>query len=269
MLFWNWAFVSLKVVLTGFLTLANIKGKLNMKTINIKTMGRSILSMTEHQNQLLSERYESVKNRMEKAYNRFKPVLEKPELVAVSKTFTADEIAPLLDLGQRVFGENRVQEAMGKWPELKKKYADVELHLIGPLQTNKVEDALKLFDVIQTVDREKLAKYLSLEMKKREKNIPCFVQVNIGQEQQKSGIAPDQVEAFVINCRDNYDLDIVGLMCIPPFHEPAGPYFAHLNKLAKAVKVLKISMGMSSDFETAIEMGATHVRVGTALFGTR
>lgn len=190
-------------------------------------------------------------------------------LVAVSKTFGIDAIEPLLEKGQRVFGENRVQEAQEKWPELRSRYADIELHLIGPLQTNKAKEAVALFDVIETVDREKLAAFLSKEMQLQNRALPCFVQVNIGQEPQKAGIAPEETEAFVAKCRQQYGLNIVGLMCIPPVDEAPGPYFAHLAMLGKKVEVTQLSMGMSADFETAILMGATHVRVGSALFGKR
>lgn len=212
---------------------------------------------------------DTIRLRMEKARHRFGAPLQPVELVAVSKTFAAQAIEPYLDAGQRVFGENRVQEAKDKWPGLRERYADIELHLIGPLQTNKAREAVALFDVIQTLDRDKLAGVLAAEMERLGRKLPCFVQVNIGGEAQKAGIPPHETAAFVERCRHEHGLDVVGLMCIPPDGQPAGPYFAHLAGLAKAASVSRLSMGMSGDFETAIGMGATHVRVGSALFGHR
>ena len=216
-----------------------------------------------------AERLEIIRTRMEKARLRFGPPPERVELIAVSKTFDAAAIRPFLDAGQRVFGENRVQEAQAKWPELRASYDGIELHLIGPLQTNKAREAVALFDVIQTVDRDRLAGVLAAEMARAGRRLPVFVQGNIGLEEQKAGIAPNEAVAFVERCRAEHGLDVVGLMCIPPEGEPAGPFFAHLAALARDAGVAKLSMGMSGDFETAIAMGATHVRVGTALFGTR
>lgn len=210
-----------------------------------------------------------IQERIRKAGQRFGPPAADVTLVAVSKTFGADAIEPFLVAGQRVFGENRVQEAHEKWPGLRERYPDVQVHLIGPLQTNKVREAVALFDVIQTVDREKLASMLAAEMQKSGRMLPCFVQVNIGGEDQKAGIAPAEAVAFVARCRQVHGLDIIGLMCIPPDGQPAGPYFAHLATLAREAGLAGLSMGMSGDFETAIAMGATHVRVGSALFGGR
>jgi PLP dependent protein len=212
---------------------------------------------------------DTIRLRMERARHRFGAPLQSVELVAVSKTFGAEAIEPYLHAGQRVFGENRVQEAKDKWPGLRERYADIELHLIGPLQTNKAREAVALFDVIQTLDRDKLAGVLAAEMERLGRKLPCFVQVNIGGEAQKAGISPDEAAAFVARCRHQHGLDVVGLMCIPPDGQPAGPYFAHLAGLAEAAGVSRLSMGMSGDFETAIAMGATHVRVGSALFGHR
>lgn len=214
-------------------------------------------------------RLSDIYQRMEEAAKRFDDTPQRVELVAVSKTFDVVAIAPLLEAGQRVFGENRVQEAKAKWSELRERFSDVDLHLIGPLQTNKVKEAVALFDVIESVDRDKLAKALASEMEKQGKQLPCFVQVNIGGESQKAGCPIDETEAFVARCRDEYGLEIVGLMCVPPANEAPGPYFAVLAQLAKSAGVEKLSMGMSGDFETAIAMGATHVRIGSALFGTR
>ena len=211
----------------------------------------------------------AIRERMARAHARFGAPPGQVELVAVSKTFPAEAIEPFLAAGQRVFGENRVQEARDKWPGLRAAWPDVTLHLIGPLQTNKARDAVALFDVIETVDRDKLAGVLAAEMARAGRSLPCFVQVNIGLEEQKAGIAPAETVAFVQRCRDVHGLDIVGLMCIPPDGVPPGPYFAHLATLARDAEVSGLSMGMSGDFETAIAMGATHVRVGSALFGAR
>jgi pyridoxal phosphate enzyme (YggS family) len=216
-----------------------------------------------------AERLEIIRTRMERARRRFGAPPEQVELIAVSKTFDAAAIRPFLDAGQRVFGENRVQEAQGKWPELRASYDGIELHLIGPLQTNKARDAVAVFDVIQTVDRDRLAAVLAAEMARAGRQLPVFVQVNIGLEEQKAGIAPAEAVAFVERCRAEHALRVEGLMCIPPDGAAPGPYFAHLATLAREAGVEKLSMGMSGDFETAIAMGATHVRVGTALFGTR
>jgi pyridoxal phosphate enzyme (YggS family) len=190
-------------------------------------------------------------------------------LVAVSKTFDAAFIHPVIEAGQRVFGENRVQEAQGKWPALKAEFSDIELHLIGPLQSNKAKEAVALFDVIETVDREKIAAELAKEIAKQGRVLKLYVQVNTGSEPQKAGIEPREAVAFVQRCRDVHGLSIEGLMCIPPAEENPGPHFALLEKLARQAGVEKLSMGMSGDFETAIAFGATSVRVGSAIFGHR
>ncbi|MBO6510594.1 MAG: YggS family pyridoxal phosphate-dependent enzyme [Roseibium sp.] len=190
-------------------------------------------------------------------------------LIAVSKTFEADAIRPVLSAGQRIFGENRVQEAMGKWPGLRDEFDGIELHLIGPLQSNKAKEAVATFDVIHTVDRPKIAKALKSEMDKQGRNLPCFVQVNTGEEPQKAGVAPKDVDAFVAECRDTFGLNIVGLMCIPPVEEAPGEHFALLEKIAKRNGLSGLSMGMSSDYPVAVGFGATHVRVGSAIFGAR
>ncbi|WP_395173719.1 YggS family pyridoxal phosphate-dependent enzyme [Roseibium alexandrii] len=190
-------------------------------------------------------------------------------LIAVSKTFEADAIRPALEAGHRVFGENRVQEAMGKWPELRGSYDGIELHLIGPLQSNKAKEAVATFDVIHTVDRQKIAKALKVEMDKQGRDLPCFIQVNTGEEPQKAGMPPKEVDQFVKECKDTVGLNIVGLMCIPPVDEAPGEHFALLQKIAARNGLSQISMGMSSDYETAVGVGATHVRVGSAIFGSR
>lgn len=191
------------------------------------------------------------------------------QLVAVSKTHTGDHIAPVIAAGHRVFGENRVQEAAGKWPALRETADDICLHLIGPLQSNKAEQAVGLFDVVETVDREKIARALANAQQKLERRLRYYVQVNTGLEPQKAGIAPDQTAEFVALCRGELGLDIEGLMCIPPVDENPGPHFALLRKLAEANQLPRLSMGMSGDYETAIGFGATSVRIGSAIFGAR
>lgn len=190
-------------------------------------------------------------------------------LVAVSKTFGEDAIRPVLESGQRVFGENRVQEAQAKWPALRGEFPDIELHLIGPLQSNKAEHAVALFDVIETVDREKIADALAKEMQKQSRFPKLYVQVNTGSEPQKAGIDPKEAVAFIKRCREVHGLRIEGLMCIPPADENPGPHFALLEKIARQAGIDKLSMGMSGDYELAIGFGATSVRVGSAIFGTR
>lgn len=191
-------------------------------------------------------------------------------LVAVSKTFEAEHILPAIEAGQRLFGENRVQEAKGKWPALKERFPDLELHLIGPLQTNKVREALGLFDVIHTVDRESLAATLAREIARLDHAPPrLLVQVNTGDEPQKAGVAPQEADAFIARCRDEHGLAIEGLMCIPPVDEPVAPHFGLLAGIAKRNGLGELSMGMSGDYEKAIALGATYVRVGSAIFGAR
>ncbi|MCQ1574079.1 YggS family pyridoxal phosphate-dependent enzyme [Neorhizobium galegae] len=217
----------------------------------------------------VEERLRDVKARIEKAERFSKRPAGSVTLVAVSKTFDAEDIRPVIAAGQRVFGENRVQESQGKWPKLKAETPNLELHLIGPLQSNKAADAVALFDVIETVDREKIARALADEIKKQGKAPKLYVQVNTGLEPQKAGIEPKETVAFVELCRRELGLSVEGLMCIPPAEENPGPHFALLAKLAKECGVEKLSMGMSGDFETAVEFGATSVRVGSAIFGSR
>ena len=190
-------------------------------------------------------------------------------LIAVTKTHEADTIRPVLDAGHRVFGENRVQEAMGKWPALRASYAGIELHLIGPLQSNKTREAVETFDAIHSLDRPKLAHALKAELEKSNKSPTLFIQVNTGEEPQKAGIAPQDTAAFIALCRDELRLPVKGLMCIPPNNENPAPHFALLQKLARENGLPLLSMGMSGDFESAIKFGATHVRVGSAIFGER
>ena len=194
---------------------------------------------------------------------------DRVKLIAVSKTVPAAVIEEAIEAGQRRFGENRVQEALGKWPALKELHADIELHLIGPLQSNKVREAVALFDVIETLDRPKLARALAAEMERQGTRPRLFVQVNTGEEPQKAGIAPEETASFVALCRDTFNLDIDGLMCIPPFDEEPAMHFALLAKLADELGIDELSMGMSGDFAKAVAFGATYVRVGTAIFGER
>jgi pyridoxal phosphate enzyme (YggS family) len=190
-------------------------------------------------------------------------------LVAISKTFPAGAIADVIAAGQTVFGENRVQEAKAKWPALKERHPGLQLHLVGPLQSNKVKEALTLFDAIHSVDRPSLCTALAKEVAKQGRQPQLFVEVNTGAEPQKAGVLSEQADAFLARCRDEYGLRIEGLMCLPPFEEAPAPHFALLAKIAKRNGLPFLSMGMSADFPRAIEFGATHVRVGTAIFGER
>ncbi len=190
-------------------------------------------------------------------------------LVVVSKTFAAEDIRPVIAAGQKIFGENRVQEAQQKWPALQVEFPDIRLHLIGPLQSNKAKEAVALFDVIETVDREKIAAELAKEIGKQGKSPKLYVQVNTGSEPQKAGANPRETVAFVARCRQVHGLAIEGLMCIPPADENPGPHFALLAKLAGQAGVQRLSMGMSGDYELAVRFGATSVRVGSAIFGSR
>ncbi len=194
---------------------------------------------------------------------------ENVRIVAVSKTHGADRIRPALEAGHRIFGENRVQEATAKWPALKDAFERVELHLVGPLQTNKAREAVRLFDVIQSVDRPKLARRLADEMARAGRRPACYVQVNTGEEPQKAGVPPAEADALIAACRDEYGLPVEGLMCLPPFDEDPAPHFALLAQIARRNGLGVLSMGMSADFEIAIQFGATHVRIGTAIFGPR
>jgi pyridoxal phosphate enzyme (YggS family) len=190
-------------------------------------------------------------------------------LIAVSKTFAADAIEPVIAAGQRVFGENRVQEAKAKWPALRAAHSGIELHLIGPLQSNKAKDAVALFDAIHSVDRASIAEALAKEIARQNRHPALFVEVNTGEEPQKAGVLPQDADAFIKACRETHGLVIAGLMCIPPFEEAPAPHFALAAKIATRNGLSLLSMGMSADFVTAIAFGATHVRVGTAIFGGR
>jgi len=211
----------------------------------------------------------AVKGRIAAAANAARRPDDEVALVAVSKTHPAEAVREALAAGQRVFGENRVQEAQAKYPALREAFPDLVLHLIGPLQTNKVRDAVALFDVIESVDRPRVAEALAREMKRTGRRLPCLIEVNIGEEPQKSGIMPAGADDFVADCRNRLGLPIVGLMCVPPLDREPSPYFALLREIARRTDLRLLSMGMSADFETAIRFGATHVRVGTAIFGAR
>ena len=219
----------------------------------------------------------SIKNNIQKIIEKIRAEKQKsfssdasiPKLVAVSKQQPDTKVDQSLLAGHRVFGENRVQEAKQRWQARKVSYPDLELHLIGPLQTNKVPEAVALFDVIEVVDRAKLAKTLAAEMQRQNRYLPCFVQVNTGEEPQKAGVMPGEADEFIRFCRDDCNLDIVGLMSIPPADEEPAMHFAMLREMAKRNNLSELSMGMSSDFEAAIAFGATSVRVGSAIFGAR
>ena len=191
------------------------------------------------------------------------------DLVAVSKTQPTAAISAAIEAGQQLFGENRVQEACAKWPALKASHSGLKLHLIGPLQTNKIRDAVALFDVIETVDRPKLARALAQEMRKQDRILGCFIQINTGEEEQKAGVLPEDSDAFIKLVRDELGLPLRGLMCIPPLNEECSLHFALLRQIAQRNGIAELSMGMSADFEVAIQFGATMVRVGTSIFGPR
>lgn len=216
-----------------------------------------------------AENLREVLNQIEKAAKAAGREASSVRLIAISKTFGVDEIAPVIEAGQQLFGENRVQEAKAKWPGLREKHSGIELHLVGPLQTNKAKEALSLFDAIHSLDRQKLATELAKEIQKAGKSPRLFVQVNTGAEPQKAGVLPEDTDAFIKECRETYSLSISGLMCIPPVDEAPAPHFALTKKIAERNGLKLLSMGMSADFESAINFGATHVRVGSAIFGGR
>jgi pyridoxal phosphate enzyme (YggS family) len=217
----------------------------------------------------ISENFETILKKIRRAEKSSGREEGGAKLVAVTKTQSAESIREALAFGHRLFGENKVQEAQAHWADLKKEYPDIRLHMIGPLQTNKAADAIALFDCIETLDREKLARVLAEEMSAQGRRLPCFIQVNIGGEEQKAGIAPEFLKDFLQFCHGECGLEITGLMCIPPIDEPAGLHFALLKKLAAENHLKNLSMGMSGDFEKAVTLGATHVRIGSALFGER
>lgn len=211
----------------------------------------------------------AIRGRIAEALREAERAPDSVAVVAVAKQQPGERVAAALAAGHRIFGENRVQEAKAKWPAFRDRYPDIELHLVGPLQSNKVGEAVALFDVIETVDRPKLARALAEEMGRSGRRPTCLVQVNTGHEPQKAGVAPEDADAFVASCREDFRLPIAGLMCIPPIDDQPAPHFALLAKLAKRMELPLLSMGMSEDFETAVRLGATHVRIGTAIFGPR
>ncbi len=217
----------------------------------------------------LSHPLEAVRTRIDAAAREVGRDPTTVTLVAVSKTFEPPDIVPVLEAGQRVFGENRSQEAKSKWPALRERFAGVELHLIGPLQSNKAREAVALFDCIHTIDRPKIARAVAEEMNRQQRQLKLFIEVNTGEEAQKAGVTPAELPALVALCRDELKIEIAGLMCIPPHEEEPAVHFALLAKLAREQGLNALSMGMSADFETAIQFGATHVRVGSAIFGAR
>jgi PLP dependent protein len=219
--------------------------------------------------EVIAANLRSVRSRMETAARNAGRPADAVTLVAVSKTNPQSVVRAALAAGQRVFGENRVQEALEKFPGLRNEFPDLALHLIGPLQTNKVKEAVAHFDVIETVDRLRLAEALAREMERTGTRPSCLVEVNTGEEPQKAGVLPVAVDDFIADCRDRLGLPIEGLMCIPPHDEEPAPHFALLREIARRHDLAVLSMGMSADFETAIRFGATHVRVGTAIFGAR
>ena len=210
-----------------------------------------------------------VKARIARQAKEWQRAPDAVHLVAVGKTHPAEAIEAAIEAGHRLFGENRVQEAAAKFPQLRARYPDLRLHLIGPLQTNKIRQAIVVCDAIETVDRDKLAQGLAAELTKSGKRIDLFIQVNTGEEEQKAGILPREADDFIRRCRAEYKLPVVGLMCIPPAEEHPAPHFALLGEIAKRHGLAQLSMGMSGDYELAIQLGATHVRVGTAIFGAR
>ena len=215
------------------------------------------------------EQLGAVSDRIASAEREAKRQAGSVTLVAVSKTFDAEAIRPAIEAGQRVFGENRVQEALAKWPDLKAEFPDIDLHLIGPLQSNKAKEAVALFDAIHSVDRASLCEALAKEIGKQDRQPTLFVQINTGAEPQKAGVLPQDADGFLATCRDTYGLTISGLMCIPPVEDAPGPHFALTAKIGKRNGLMLLSMGMSADFADAIALGATHVRVGSAIFGER
>ena len=225
--------------------------------------------MTQTEPEEIKNRYQTIRHAVQRSAHDAGRAETDVTLVVVSKTYGPAEIEPVLLAGHRIFGENRVQESQGKWPALKASFPDVELHLIGPLQSNKAKEAIALFDVIETVDRPSIAEALSKEFAKTERRPRLYVQINTGEEPQKAGVSPKEADAFLKRCREEWGLVVSGLMCIPPVDEPPSPHFALLRKIAERNGLQTLSMGMSGDFETAIQVGATHVRIGSAIFGAR
>jgi pyridoxal phosphate enzyme (YggS family) len=224
----------------------------------------------KHSMNLLHHRaLQDVRTRIETAVNAVGRNASEITLIAVSKTYGAEDILPVLQAGQMVFGENRVQEAAGKWPDIRSSASGLELHLIGPLQSNKAADAVRLFDAIHTIDRARIAQAVAAEMARQGRHLQLFIQVNTGEEKQKAGVSVANADGFIADCRNKYGLNISGLMCIPPINDVPDKHFELLATIARRNDLKHLSMGMSGDFEAAIKRGATHVRVGSAIFGTR
>ena len=231
--------------------------------ITEQTAGRVLDTVAQHR------RLDDIRSRIAAAEKAAGRPAGSVKLIAVAKTFEPQAVRPVIAAGQQLFGENRVQEAQAKWPALRAEFPDIELHLIGSLQSNKARDAVALFDAIHTIDRDKIARAIAGEIAKQGRTPRLLVEVNTGGESQKAGVTPQEADGFVARCRDVYRLQIDGLMCLPPFDEAAAPHFALMAKIAKRLGLTSLSMGMSADFETAIAFGATHVRIGTAIFGAR
>jgi pyridoxal phosphate enzyme (YggS family) len=248
-----------------FLELVKIRATYVKLRSIARMMTKNDTTVTSHSRHALGAVEEAIARACEDA-NRDRASVT---LIAVSKTFDASAISPVIESGQRVFGENRVQEAKAKWPALTQAYDGLVLHLIGPLQSNKAKDAVALFDAIHSVDRPSICQALAKEIESQKKRPHLFVQLNTGEEPQKAGVAPQEADAFIASCRDNYGLVISGLMCIPPVDEAPAPHFALTAKIAARNGLRHLSMGMSADFATAIQFGATHIRVGSAIFGSR
>jgi PLP dependent protein len=250
-------------------SMSNAKGRPCAKRLDERTPMAGIKGMSQSLADSAADRLAAVRAEIARAARDAGRDPASVTLVAVSKTHQAEAIEPVIAAGQRVFGENRVQEAKGKWPPLLAKYTGIALHLIGPLQSNKAREAVALFDAIHSVDRPSLAEALAKEIGKQSRRPLLFIEINTGAEPQKAGVLPQDADAFLSSCRDKYGLTISGLMCIPPLDEAPGPHFALTAKIARRNGLSLLSMGMSADFVTAIELGATHVRVGSAIFGSR
>ena len=226
-------------------------------------------TLTDRASAVVAARLQAIRDQIERASGAVERTSDGVSLIAVSKKQPDDRVQAALDAGHRIFGENRVQEAQERWAERRDVIADLELHLVGALQSNKAKDAVELFDAIHSVDRESVAKALAKEIAKQGRRPALFVQINTGEEPQKAGIAPDDADAFIAWCRGELDLPVVGVMCLPPVDEEPAPHFALLAKIAARNDLPKLSMGMSGDYETAVQLGATHVRIGSAIFGER
>ena len=244
-------------------------GKIGLTTVDLRSAGDMTTENTHDVTSHSPNALASVEAEIARACKDARRERSSVTLIAVSKTFAADAIVPVIESGQRGFGENRVQEAKAKWPALISAYPGLALHLIGPLQSNKAKEAVALFDAIHSVDRTSICQALAKEIKSRDRHPQLFVQINTGEEPQKAGVAPGDADAFIAACRDVHGLQISGLMCIPPVDEAPAPHFALTAKIAARTGLKNLSMGMSADYPIAIQFGATHIRVGSAIFGHR